>query len=133
MSISGGFFWDDSFSANSTGLTQFYIVRSTGQNLADICTGSSGGANGPLGILQNDPTVVGEEATVRILGLSKCSAGGTVSIGDWITSTTAGQALTATTTGQRCIGKANSASTAAGQIIEVFMFGPLFYTAGATA
>lgn len=133
MAVEGGFVHDRSFSAASTlSANQFYIVRSTGAGIVDLCTSSTGGASKPRGVLQNDPKI-NEAASVRVLGLSKCSAGGTVSIGDMVTCTTGGQALTANTTGQWCIGFAESASTAAGQVIEVFLAPGWFFTAGATA
>lgn len=125
--------YDESFiAAADLSSNQYYIVKTTGENTANLCTGSSGGNAGPRGVLQNDPGT-SQAATVRLAGLTKVSAGGTISIGDLVTCTTGGQALTANTTGQLCIGRANSASTAAGQLIEVFLNGPLFYTAGATA
>jgi hypothetical protein len=133
MAAEGGFVWDESYTAAaSLASNQYYIIKSTGADTANLCTGSSGGSAGPRGVVQNDPAS-GQAATVRHLGKTKISAGGTVSIGDLITCTTGGQALAATTTGQLCIGRANSASTAAGQVIEAFLFTPIFYTAGATA
>ena len=133
MAAEGGFVYDESFSAAaSLASNQYFIVKSSGQDSVNLCTGSSGGAAGPRGIVQNDPGS-GQAATVRIWGKSKASAGGSVSFGDQITCSTGGQVITATTTGQVVLGWANSASTAAGQVIEVFLTGRHYFTAGATA
>lgn len=133
MATEGGLAFDDTLIANADlSAKQYYIVMSTGQNTAALCTGSSGGASRPVGVLQNDPPS-GAAATVRFYGYTKVSAGSTIAAGEQITSTTGGQAMTAVTTGALVIGRANTNSTASGQIIEAFLFGPYFFTAGATA
>jgi hypothetical protein len=121
MAVSGGFVWDESGEcAADLSSYQYYIVKSTGNDTWNLCTGSSIGYAGPKGVLQNDPSSV-MAAQVRLLGRTKCSAGGAVAAGDLVTVTTGGQALTAATTGQKIIGWANTASTAANQVIEVFL------------
>ena len=124
--------WDLSYTAGASfASNQFYIVKSTAADTVTLCTGSSGGINGPRGVILNDP-LSGESAVVRRLGRTKLNAGGVIAVGAQVTSTTGGQGLAATSTGEWCIGRANTASTAAGQVIEVDLLGGWFYTAGAT-
>lgn len=131
MSVSGSDFTDITAVA-STGLTskQFYIVRSTGVDstysggnlTALLCIGSSGGINGPKGVLQNDPDT-GQAAIVRVLGLTKLVCGEAVGVGDLITSSTAGTGIIADTTGAFFFGRAESATTASGQIFSCRLTG----------
>lgn len=131
MSVSGSQYVDITAVA-STGLTsnQYYIVRTTGVdstysagNLTCLlCIGSSGGINGPKGVLQNDPDT-GQAAIVRVRGLTKVMTGGAIAVGDWISCSTAGTAVSGATTGKWCFGQAETASTASGQIIYARLFG----------
>lgn len=124
MATESTFVWDASFQAAADlSSNQFCIVKSTGAGLASLCTGSSMGVAGPLGVLQNAPTS-NHAASVRLLGRTKLSASAAIAIGDWVTSSTGGQGVTATSTGEKVIGVAVTASTAAGQLIDIFMFGP---------
>lgn len=132
MSVSGSDYTDITLVA-STGLTsaQFYFVKSTaadttysagnGTCLLAIC--SSGGINSPKGILQNDPDT-GQAAIVRVEGLSKLVAGAAIAVGDLVACSTAGTGIVADTTGEWFFARAESASTASGQIISVRMAGP---------
>lgn len=56
---------------------------------------SSAGAQA-IGVLQNEPDETGEEATIRITGVCKVEAGGSISNGDKIAANASGQAVTAT-------------------------------------
>lgn len=138
MAVEGGWFRDEAFTYSTANgaASQYYFVRSTAQFTATLCVGATGGSNRPVGVLQNDPTG-GQGATVRMIpqgGYSKVSAGGTITLGDWLTCSTGGQAITTTTTGTYIIGYAVTASTAANQIITVDLgHAPVFYTAGASA
>jgi hypothetical protein len=132
MSVSGSQFTDITAVA-STGLTgnQYYFVRSTGVdstysggNLTCLlCTSATGNASAAKGVLQNDPDT-GEAAIVRVDGVTKLVAGGTIAVGNLVTSSTAGTGIACTTTGEFYLGRAESASTAAGQIISVRLAGP---------
>lgn len=129
MATESTFVYDESFQTGaSLASNQFYIVASTGANLVNLCVSSTAGAAGPLGILQNAPSS-NQAANVRLIGKSKLVAGGAISVGAFVTATTGGTGLAASTSGQRCIGIANTASTGAGQVIEVVMLGPLQYFA----
>lgn len=141
MSISGSDFTDITAVA-STGLTgnQFYLIRSTGVDstysggnlTALLAVGSTGGANGVKGVLQNDPDT-GQAAILRVRGLTKVVAGAAIAVGDLLCCSTGGTAIVADTTGEWFWGKAESASTASGQIISARVFGGLAPFMGSTA
>ena len=127
--------------ADYSTLGQYRFVRSTGVDTtysggnltAVLCVNATGGITRPKGILQNDPSS-GQAAVVRTQGPSKLVAGEAIAVGDFISSSTAGAGLVAGTTGEWGCAIAESASTAAGQIINVRMLNPgLFYSAGGTA
>ena len=110
-------------------------MQSTAADACRMATGSSGLNSGAaIGVLQNDPDS-GQAASVRRIGRTLVSAGGSVAIGDMLTCSTGGQAIEAATTGQFCWGRANTASTAAGQIIEadVNFFPTFYFVTGGTA
>jgi hypothetical protein len=120
MALTGaGPVYDESYTSTGT-ITQYSAVKLSAFDVVGLSIGSSGTAAAVIGILQNDPAANGP-ATVRKFGLSKAIAGGTVSIGDPLTSTTDGRVQTAGTTGQYVFARACSASTAAGQYIQVFV------------
>jgi len=131
MAVSGSDYTDITL-VSSTGLTgnQYYIVRSTGSDSTYsggngtclLCTSATGGLNGAKGVLQNDPDT-GQAATVRVVGLTKLVASAAIGVGDLVGCTTGGTGVTTATTGQFYIGRAESASTAAGQIISVRLVG----------
>jgi hypothetical protein len=131
MALTGaGFVYDESYTSTGT-ITQYSAVKLSALDVVGLSIGSSGTAAAVIGILQNDPAANGP-ATVRRLGVSYAIAGGTISIGDPLTSTTDGRVQTAGTTGQYVFARANSSSTAAGQIIQVFV-SPGYMFAGSTA
>jgi len=131
MSVSGSEFVDITcvVSSGSTGLVQFMIVQSSGVDSSysagnltcKICAGTSCGVTHAMGVLQNDPDT-GEAAIVRVLGVSKIIASDAIAVNAAITSTTAGLAVTATS-GTWVIGRAESASTAANQVISARIWG----------
>lgn len=141
MSVSGSVFTDITAVA-STGLTsnQFYLVRSTGVdstysagNLTCLlCISATGSASGVKGVLQNDPDT-GQAAIVRVDGVTKVVAGAAIAVGDPLACSTGGTAIVADTTGEWFWGKAESASTASGQIITARLFGQLAPFMGSTA
>jgi hypothetical protein len=119
---------------------QYYAVRTTGADTSysagnptiSLCIGSSGGINGAKGILQNDPSSY-ESASVRVVGASKLVCGEAVAVGDLITSSTAGTGIIADTTGAFFFGRAETATTAAGDVFTVRLFGGLASYMGSTA
>ena len=95
--------------------SQFHIVDldSTALNV------TIGAADGGFGILQNKPQS-GEHATVAVEGMSKCIAGGAISVGNYITSAASGYA-TAVASGlsaKKVIGRAVTAA-ASGSVFTV--------------
>lgn len=143
MSVSGGWFAEESFVCSSSAslvAAQYCAVslttalgtggQSTGVGTLPIViltASATQGINGAIGILQNDPKVT-QAAIVRFLGSSKMVATTSAAIvtGNQITSTTAGQAMVADTSGQRVLGIALSGSTTllAGALIEVLLPAP---------
>jgi len=131
MSVSGSEFVDITtvVTSGSTDLLQWCIVQSTGVDstygagnlTCKICSGTSCGVGHAMGVLQNDPDT-GQVAVVRVFGLTKILAGDAIAVNAAITSTTLGKAVTATT-GTWVIGRAESASTASGQIISARIWG----------
>ena len=107
-------------------------MTSGGNLTALLCTSATGGINGAKGVLQNDPDT-GHAAIVRVSGLSKLVASAAIGVGDFVASTNAGTGVVAATTGAFYIGRAESASTAAGQIISVRLSGGLAPFMGSTA
>lgn len=69
-----------------------------------------------LGIRQNSPAS-GEECRVQIMGKAKITLGGTVTIGAWLTPSTAGSAI-ATTTDKKSVGAIALQAGDSGEVIE---------------
>lgn len=67
---------------------QFYIVKMSGDNTVTVCAAVT---DVPIGVLQNTPAS-GEQAVVRVAGISKVSADATLAAGDIIGSSADGQA-----------------------------------------
>ena len=82
--------FDKSFTADNA-IAQYQAVKitSTGSNTVDVST-----ANGDaiLGIAQS-AAATGEQVTVRMMGTSRCLAGGTITAGQTVTPTTAGKVV----------------------------------------
>ncbi len=93
---------------------QFFIVQQDASGDIEVAEGAT---DLLVGVLQNAPTS-GEQATYRFLGTSKVKLGGTVAIGDWVTTDSAGKGVATTTDGNIVIGKALDAGVD-GDIIEV--------------
>jgi hypothetical protein len=74
-----------------------------------------------IGVLQNKPRS-GASATVGVEGISKVKLGGTVAIGDAITSDSAGKGIATTTSGNTVAGRALAAGVS-GDIIPVLLSG----------
>lgn len=93
---------------------QFYIVQQDANGDIEVAEGAT---DLLVGVLQNNPAS-GEPATYRFLGTSKVKAGGTIAVGDWITTDSAGKGIATTTDGNIVIGKALEAGVT-DDIIEV--------------
>lgn len=75
------------------------------------------------GVLQDKPNAQGRAGDLAVAGVTKVVAGGSVSIGDYVTNDNTGKGVTATS-GQKAHGRALTASTGSGQIISVLLGGP---------
>lgn len=94
---------------------QYYIVQLDASGNIEV---GEGATDLLVGVLQNKPDA-GEAALYRFLGTSKVVSAGSVAIGDWVTSDSAGKAVTTTTDGNITIGRALEAGTTDGDIFEV--------------
>ena len=111
--------WDESFVAGEDlSAKQFYVVKldTTADGQVDLA-----GAGEGLGILQ-DHNKKDQEATVRILGMSKGVAGAALANGDEVTADAAGKVVAAAA-GNIVIGWTNTTVAAADQIVELLLTG----------
>ena len=100
--------------------SQFLAVKLAGT--AGEVVGILATTDDALGILQNNPTD-GEEAEVRVLGVSKMKMAVTVSQGDILGWNSTGQGTSRTNAGSRAFGMVIEASTDAGDISTVLLSG----------
>ena len=95
---------------------QFYIVQMSATGAIEVAEGAT---DLIVGVLQNTPAS-GELATYQFMGTAKVKAGGTIAIGDWVTTDSSGKAVATTTDGNIVIGRyIGDAAAADGDIIEV--------------
>lgn len=95
---------------------QYYIVQLA--STAGQVKLATSGTSKIVGVVQNDP-IAGGVANIAYAGVFKVAAETSVSIGDFVTSSSTGRAKTTTTGGNTIIGKALDASGTAGDIIRV--------------
>lgn len=110
--------FERSFVTGATTLAakQYYAVK---QHTDGTLILAAAGTDKIVGILQNKPAV-GAAAVVRFGGTSKAIAGGTISVGAWVTSDSNGKLVATTTDKDVVVGKyLGTASAASGDIIEV--------------
>ena len=135
MATYGGWGLDESFTAaTNLSASQWHFVQAGSiSGEVAICTGGS--IPGPIGILQNDP-VAGEQATVRLFGISKLSAcaaiqpgaaASAIIMGDFLVSGSSGTGYHSSGTGSALNAIALEALSGGG-IIKVLILPP-----GATA
>lgn len=110
--------FDRSFVTGSASLAtkQYFIVK---QDTDGTVILSAAGTDKHVGVVMNKP-VVGAAALVQILGTAKVVAGGTITVGAWVTSNGSGQAVATTSDHDVVLGKfLGGASASSGDIIEV--------------
>ena len=98
---------------------QYYFVKLASATTVNVCTAIT---DLPIGILQNTPTS-GQAANVRIFGVSKASADGTITAGRWIGTSADSQAAGITPgsdTTQYVMGQAIQAASA-GETFTMFL------------
>lgn len=111
-------------SSAAAGALAWRFVKSGGsQNVVDLNTSSTGII---LGVLQEnvDATKIAtgkSVANVRVAGISKVTAGASLSVYTEIMSDSTGRAITAATSSNRVQGLALQAAAAAGDIIDVYL------------
>jgi len=99
--------------------SQYYFVKLASATTVNVCTAIT---DLPIGILQNTPTS-GQAAEVRIFGVSKASADGTITAGRWISTSADSQAAGITPgsdTTQYVMGQAIQAASA-GETFTMFL------------
>jgi hypothetical protein len=99
--------------------SQYYFVKLASATTVNVCTAIT---DLPIGILQNTPTS-GQAADVRIFGVSKASADGTITAGRWISTSADSQAAGITPgsdTTQYVMGQAIQAASA-GETFTMFL------------
>lgn len=102
--------------ASSLATKQYYIVK---QHTDGTMILAAAGTDKIVGVLQNKPDV-GNAALVRIGGTTKVVAGGTISVGAWVTADSNGKAVATTTDKDVVLGKyLGAASASSGDVIEV--------------
>jgi hypothetical protein len=140
MTAQSGQYYEESFICSSSATlagSQYCIVslstatQSGGRASIALCSGSSIGVNGPVGILQDAPAV-GRAGAVRMLGLGTskvvATSTGATTLGGPATCNASGQAVNAGTTGEIVIGKFIVATTGvSGNIAEVLLNGPFIF------
>jgi hypothetical protein len=98
---------------------QFRFMRQTAAFAVNVCAAST---DVPVGVLQNKP-LAGEAVDLGLIGTTKVVAGAAIAAGAEVMSDAQGRAITATGAGNSVFGRAVSAATAAGQIIELLIPG----------
>ena len=99
--------------------SQYYFVKLASATTVNVCSAIT---DLPIGILQNTPTS-GQAADVRIFGVSKASADGTITAGRWISTSADSQAAGITPgsdTTQYVMGQAIQAASA-GETFTMFL------------
>lgn len=110
--------FEKSFVCGATTLAakQYYIVK---QHTDGTMILAAAGTDKLVGVLQNAPAV-GQAALVRFLGTTKVVAGGTISVGAWVTADSAGKAVATTSASDVVLGTyLGTGSASAGDVIEV--------------
>ena len=98
----------------SGALSQFTLVRHNGTNVVQAGAGLHGWS------LQEPTTAAGDQSSVMTYGRTKVTAGAAVAIGDTLASNAAGLVVPAAT-GNQVVGRALSAASATGQIIDMIV------------
>ena len=92
---------------------QYYIMKASSGSMA-VC----GAGQQPIGVIQDTPAASGRPGCLGFDGVSKVVAGAAISAGAYVSSDSAGKAVTAAS-GDFPLGIAESAATADGDVISV--------------
>lgn len=94
---------------------EFYIGQLDASGNLEVAEGAT---DLVVGVIRENAGGSGASATYQFLGTAKVKLGGTVAIGDWVTTDSAGKGVATTTDGNITIGRALEAGVD-GDIIEV--------------
>lgn len=101
-----------------------FVVAEKKASALKCVLAATAGSRSVLGVLQNKPTADGDAALVAVRGISKVICGSAVTMGNFVISSTAGEALTTGATGSHYIGRALADGTAGTYIpVELGYFG----------
>ncbi|CAB4176272.1 hypothetical protein UFOVP978_21 [uncultured Caudovirales phage] len=111
--------FDYSFPASADLSTKqhYFVSLNSAGNIAVTGAGAD-----LVGVLQDKPSALGQSSQVRVLGISKVVAGGTILPGALVASTSTGTALTAVAT-NTVAGRALT-NAASGELVSVLLTGP---------
>jgi len=98
---------------------QYYVVKAS-TTAGEVKVGATAATDPILGIVQNDPAA-GEVALVACGGVALAAAETSVIFGSSVTVSTTGRVKSTDTDGNRVVGIALAASSAAGDIIPVLV------------
>ncbi len=96
---------------------QFHFVGKPDSNGRVFLSATAGARL--YGVLQDKPSAQGMACLVAGSGVSKVVAEGPISIGDMVVASTAGQAITSSTTAHHRVGVALEAATVLGDLIAI--------------
>lgn len=74
-------------------ISRYHLVQGSGSNTGGLATAVT---QALVGVAQNDPAAAGEAVTVCPLGKSRVYAGGTIAVGDRLTTNASGRAVACT-------------------------------------
>lgn len=94
---------------------QFYIVKGSTTSVT-LCTAGVQ----PLGVIQDTPAASGRPGKIGISGISKVVAGAAITAGAYVSSDSAGKAVTAASA-DFALGIARTAAAADGDVISVLL------------
>jgi hypothetical protein len=129
MAFSNGIRSISAVAAASLATRQFHIVELTANpNEVDLAAAKKG-----YGVVQNHPNS-GEAATVAVAGETRCRAGATIAVGQYITSAATGYATSvdSASTSVRVVGRAKTAAASGSMFtLEIGRFATSVLSAGA--
>ncbi len=107
--------------AGDLSAAQYHIMRDKADGTVDIT--SKVNILTAVGVLQNKPAAANRAATIAYAGKSKIRAGGSITMGDLLTTNSSGRAATAGS-GDLVIGRALATAGADGDTITCILYPP---------
>jgi hypothetical protein len=101
---------------------QYHIMRDLASgNQTNIASDATN--TGAIGVLQNKPAATDRAASIAYAGTSKVVAGGSVTMGDLVTTNSSGRGATAGS-GDMVVGRALQTSSTDGEVITAVLYPP---------